>query len=58
METKRSSQIKLSNNKIKIIAKHLNREFKMLFLFVFNSVKRLAEVIEYLLRLILIDIIN
>ena len=30
----------------------------MLFLFVFNSVKRLAEVIEYLLRLILIDIIN
>lgn len=38
--------------------KHLNKTFKMLFLFAFKSVKLLAEVIEYLLVLILIDAVN
>ena len=38
--------------------KHLNKAFKMLFLFAFKLVKRLAEVIKYSLVLILIDTIN
>lgn len=39
--------------------KHLNKTFKMLFfLFAFKSVKLLAEVVKYLLVLILIDTVN
>ena len=57
MEAERSSQIKSLNNKIKIMIKHLNKAFKMFFYFFFKPVKRLTEVIKYLLVLILIDII-